>query len=169
MSTEPPPGGCTATLWSELIYTPDGGMVVVDQPHHAFVAPPTRHAPTGRERGRVVVDRWLATPCPRSSTGGVVVGHHWRVREHTTGRPWAGTVMGAEQVQESAAATLGWVCGRIGTARRGRSLDPAWVWWLWLLGRVQVPACDGVALAQYLTPNTSTSMETHLRRMLCPV
>lgn len=143
--------------------------MVVDQPHQVFVAPPTRHTPTGQERGRVVIDRWLAAPCSRSSTAGVVVGHHWRVWERTT-RFWPGRVLSVDQVQEAAVATLEWVCGRTGTAGRGRGLDPAWVWWLWLLGRVQVPAADGVVLAQYLTPDTTgASVETcmSMRRVLC--
>ncbi|WP_435112584.1 hypothetical protein [Nocardiopsis synnemataformans] len=161
MTTRQAPGACTNTLWGELIFTAGGELLLVDQAHQEFVAPPTRHADPSWNEGRVVVDRWLATACVRSSAADLVVGHHWRIGERTAPMaPWPRSEellvpAGPERVQHLAETTVAWVCGRISEAERGRGLDPVWTWWLWALGRVRVPVDDVVVLIEYLSPTVA--------------
>lgn len=108
----------------------------------------------------LVLDRWSGNRCSRPLADDRKAGHAWRVFEtdrftgNLTRTVEARSVgwYGAAQVEMFAERTTRFVAGHLTEAefQRAPGLEPIWVWWLNVLGRLpNIPGPHAAACAQY--------------------
>lgn len=132
---------CTRERHGRLLATPQG--IVLGMTPEGWWSPPTSHRPAPNQGAEVVVHRWLDDKCQDHNGG-----HQWTVTQHDHAelvplpRSPGQRLFSPADLQAAAERTREGAPG---------GLQPVWAWWLWILGRVEMPVDDALCALEQAT------------------